>query len=100
MDVVRPGLSPTAVWCVTATKPQEAPNKLTACRIPTTYVATHGTVNSSPTPGPCDLKLRNQTSCREAATDTPCPKTRLDNAMRASSAVHLCATLGFEFFLI
>jgi len=24
MDVVRPGLSPTAGWCVTATKPQEA----------------------------------------------------------------------------
>ena len=24
MDVVQPGLSPTAVWCFTATKPQEA----------------------------------------------------------------------------
>ena len=24
MDVVGPGLSPTAGWCVTATKPQEA----------------------------------------------------------------------------
>mmetsp|Transcript_81516 Transcript_81516/g.132123 ORF Transcript_81516/g.132123 Transcript_81516/m.132123 type:complete len:99 (+) Transcript_81516:1195-1491(+) len=72
------------------------PNKLTACRIPTTYVATQGTVNTSPTPRPCDLKLRNRTNYREATTDTPCPKTRLDNAMRASSAVHLCATLGFE----
>ena len=79
------------------------PNKLTASRITTMYVATHGTVNSSPMPRPCDLKLRNQTNCSELATDTPCPKTRLDNAMRASSAVHLCATSGFEtaesFFL-